>query len=272
MNAGGDSQIRISLVGYLNAAPLGWLFRQGPGREGFEVLPSTPARCAEQLSAGEVQVGLIPSIEYQRIPGLKIVPGLAIASRGAVRSVLLVKPRGRGTIRSVAVDTGSRTSVALLRLLLEQRMGLCPELVPHPPDPAAMLARCDAALVIGDAALKIPEEGFQILDLGDAWREWQGKPFVFAFWACRGEVADPASIVRVLQEARAYGIARLPEIAGAYASTLAMDKEDLLAYLTGNIEYDLAGPQLEGLEIFYRLCRESGITKENRPLQFLQSS
>ncbi len=269
MKAKEGGKIRISLVDYLNAAPLGWSFRHGPQHDRVEVLPSTPARCAEQLAEGEVQVGLIPSIEYQRIPGLKIVPGMAIASRRAVRSVLLLRPRDGASIRSVAVDAGSRTSVALLQLLLEKRMGVRPELVPHPPEPAAMLSRCDAALVIGDAALKLRSEDYRILDLGQAWQDWQDRPFVYAFWACREDSPAAEAIVQALAEAKAYGLARLPEIARAYAKSLAMDEDDLLAYLTDNIDYDLGTPELEGLERFYRLCCEEGITAKNRPLRFL---
>jgi chorismate dehydratase len=146
-------KLRISLVHYLNSAPLGWAFLHGPFRDQFEVLPASPAVCADQLASGEVDIGLIPSIEYQRIPDLHIIPGISIASLGEVRSILLIKPKGQDSIRSVALDTSSRTSVALAKILLQVKMELRPEYVPHPPDPAAMLGRCDAALVIGDPAL-----------------------------------------------------------------------------------------------------------------------
>ena len=138
-------KIRISLVHYLNSAPLGWAFLHGPFRDKFEVLPSSPAMCADQLAGGEVDIGLIPSIEYQRIPDLRVIPGISIASLGEVRSILLIKPKGKQLIRSVALDTSSRTSVALAMILLQAKMGLHPEYVPHPPDPSAMLTRSDAA-------------------------------------------------------------------------------------------------------------------------------
>ena len=144
-------KIRISLVDYLNSAPLGWSFLHGPLKGEYEVVLSSPARCAEQLAAGEADIGLIPSIEYQRIPELQIIPGIAVAAVNKVRSVLMVRPRNKRELRSLALDTSSRTSVALIRLLLEFRLGLKPVLVPHPPDLAAMLRACDAALLIGDA-------------------------------------------------------------------------------------------------------------------------
>ncbi|MEJ2110433.1 MAG: menaquinone biosynthesis protein, partial [Acidobacteriota bacterium] len=144
------TKIRISLVHYLNSAPLGWAFLHGPMRNLFEVIPSSPARCADQLSSGEVEIGLIPSIEYARIPSLRILPGMAIASLAEVRSILLVRPRDKQSIRSVALDTTSRTSVVLTKLLLEDVMGIQPEFVPHSPDLDSMLKRCDAALLIGD--------------------------------------------------------------------------------------------------------------------------
>jgi predicted solute-binding protein len=177
-------KIRISLVHYLNAAPLGWSFVHGPHKDRFEVIPASPARCAEQLALGEVDIGVIPSIEYQRIPNLTIIPGIAIAALSAVRSVILVRHRDRA-IRTVALDTSSRTSADLLKLLLEDRSGLRPRYIHHAPNLPAMMESCDAALLIGDAALQVAEGDYEILDLAQAWAEWQRRPFVFAFWACR---------------------------------------------------------------------------------------
>ena len=128
-------KIRISLVHYLNAAPLGWAFLHGPFSDGFEVIPSSPADCADQLAKGQADIGLIPSIEYQRIPDLRIIPGISISSLDAVRSILLIRSKGTDRIRSVAMDTCSRTSVTLARILLEQKLGIHPEYVSHPPNP-----------------------------------------------------------------------------------------------------------------------------------------
>jgi chorismate dehydratase len=109
---------RVSLVDYLNSAPLGWAFLHGPFRGMFDVIPSSPANCADQLSRGKVDIGLIPSIEYQRIPSLQIIPDISISSLGEVRSILLIKSKERQTIHSVALDTSSRTSVSLVQILL----------------------------------------------------------------------------------------------------------------------------------------------------------
>ncbi len=172
-------KLRVSLVDYLNSAPLGWSFLHGPLKGKFEVVRSSPAECADQLARGEVDVGLIPSIEYQRIPDLRIIPGIAVAASNRVRSVLLVRPKGRPEIRSVALDTSSRTSATLVRILLERRMGLRPELVPHMPEIDEMLGRCDAALIIGDAALRLPADKYEVLDLAQAWIEWQKRAVRF---------------------------------------------------------------------------------------------
>jgi len=200
-------KIRVSLVHYLNSAPLGWAFLHGPFRDIFEIIPSSPARCADQLKSGEADIGLIPSIEYQRIPDLQIIPGIAIASLAEVRSILLVKPRGKGTIASVAMDTTSRSSVVLAKVLLHEVLGIRPEFVPHAPDLDAMLKKCDAALLIGDAALAVDLEDYDATDLSEMWVRWRKKPFVFAFWACRADApADPthaaASSSRVANDCR----------------------------------------------------------------------
>jgi chorismate dehydratase len=261
--------LRISLVHYLNAAPLGWAFLHGPMKGRFEVVPSSPARCAEQLAGGEVDLGIIPSIEYQRIPGLKIVPGIAIASGERVRSVLLVRSRGRQEIRSIALDTNSRTSVALLMILLRERMGIFPEFIAHSPNLLEMLSSCDAALVIGDAALQIPLDQYEVTDLAEAWVNWQERPFVFAVWACRNSAELPSDLIGTLNAAKAWGCAAKSEIAGCYARQLGLSASFLEEYLSRNVEYDLTPRHIEGLQKFYQYAYHSGLIPELKPLQFL---
>jgi predicted solute-binding protein len=264
-------KLRISLVDYLNAAPLGWSFLHGPLRGRFEVVPSSPASCADQLARAEVDIGLIPSIEYQRIPDLEVIPGIAIAATSAVRSVLVVRPKGL-TIRSVALDTSSRTSAVLVELLLRQRFGLAPELVPHAPDLDAMLRRCDAALLIGDAALRLSPDEFEIMDLAEAWIAWQRRPFVFAFWACRqGLDVPPEELVGAFHEAKAWGLGARDEIAAVYSKRLGLAPGFLRAYLESNIDYELGAPHLEGLERFYALAAAAGLIPEVRRLRLLGS-
>ena len=261
--------IRISLVHYLNAAPLGWSFLHGPLKGRFEVTPSSPARCAEQLARGEVDLGIIPSIEYQRIPDLEVVPGIAIAATAKVRSVVMIRRRETAEIRSVALDTNSRTSVALVTLLLRRTMGLNPEFVHRDPDPAEMLRKCDAALIIGDAALKVSAEEYEITDLAEAWIDWQRKPFVFAIWACRRDRDLPDDLTSVLQEAKQWGCGMRREIAGEYGKKLGLSPEFLEEYLLRNVDYDLSERHVKGLETFYQLAFESGLISQLKPVRFL---
>ena len=262
-------KIRISLVHYLNSAPLGWAFLHGPFREQFEVVPSSPAICADQLSKGEVDIGLIPSIEYERIPGLRIIPEISISSLSAVRSILLVRRKGTQRTGSVALDTSSRTSVALTKILLHGRMGMHPEFFPHPPDPEAMLNRHDAALLIGDPALRIRLEDYDTIDLAEEWVGWQKKPFVCAFWACRTDVHLPGDLNSVFLEAKEWGLKRRDEIASLFSKSLNLPEAFLLNYLQQNIDYDLGKQHMEGLERFYQLAKKENLIRDLREVRFL---
>ena len=261
--------IKISLVHFLNSAPLGWGFLHGPYKEGFEVIPSAPSVCADQLAKGEADIGLIPSIEYQRIPGLAIIPGISISSLEKVRSLLLVKPRQKKEIHSVALDTSSRTTAALTRILLCETMGLQPEFVPHPPDLEKMLARCDAALLIGDAALQVNTDDYDTVDMVEGWNRWQKKPFVCAVWACRKDVNFPAGIVEIFHAAKEFGLQKFPEIAASYAKYLNLSIMFLEEYLKRNINFDLGSEHIEGLLEFHRLAEKHRLIKSIRPLEFL---
>jgi len=265
-------KLRISLVKYLNSAPLGWAFLHGPFRKHFEVIPSFPAVCADQLSKGEVDIGLIPSIEYERIPDLRIIPGISISSLAAVRSLLLIRHKGTPAITSVGLDTTSRTSVALTKILLQEKMSLHPSYVPHPPDPAAMLKRCDAALLIGDAALKVLPDQFQAMDLAETWVGWQKKPFVCALWACRPDAHLPADLISIFQEAKDWGLRRRDEIASVFSKTLNLPQSFLENYLWENINYDLEKGHIEGLRRFYELAKMQDLIPELRNPEFLSES
>lgn len=254
-------KLRISLVDYLNSAPLGWYFLHGPARERFEVVPSSPARCADDLAAGVVDVGLIPSIEYQRIAGLTVIPGIAVAAAGPVRSVLLVRPKSRPAIRSVALDTSSRTSAVLLELVLRGRFGIEPDLVPHPPDLDAMLARCDAALLIGDAALRLQPEELEIVDLAETWVAWQQRPFVFAFWACR-PVVNIGEMRGVLNRSLEEGLMNIDRIAAEEAPGSGLPVETIASYLRQNIQFRMGPAEADSLRVFYRMCREQGLLSD----------
>lgn len=261
-------KLRISLVDYLNSAPLGWAFLHGPLAGEVDVLLASPARCADQLGSGEADVGLIPSIEYQRIPGLTVVPRIAVAAVSRVKSVLLVRPKPVRAPRSVAIDTSSRTSVALVRLLLEKKLGLKPDLIPHPPVLEEMLSRCDAALLIGDAALRLSADALDLMDLAEEWLAWQQKPFVFAFWACRQGIPAGSNLVRMFQEAKAWGLEARGWIAEEYSRKVGLPEPMLREYLYRNIHYELGSSEVEGLQRFYQLLLEAGMISAVRPLVF----
>jgi chorismate dehydratase len=263
-----NMKIRVSLVHYLNSAPLGWAFLHGPLQGKFEVIPSSPADCADQLSKGEVDIGLIPSIEYQRMADLQIIPDISISSLLKVRSLLLIKPKGKSSIDSVALDTSSRTTVALTKILLHEKMGLRPEFVSCPPELKVMLDRCDAALLIGDPALQVKPEEYDTIDLVEAWVEWQKTPFVCAFWACRKSAKLPADLNSVFLEAKEWGLNHFPEIAESFTRLLGLPAVFLENYLTHNINFDLKSGHLEGLMKFYQLAKKQGLIPEIRPLEF----
>jgi chorismate dehydratase len=265
-------KIRISLVHYLNSAPLGWAFLHGRFREQFEVIPASPAVCADQLAKGEVDIGVIPSIEYERIPDLRIIPGISISSLSAVRSLLLIRRKETETIRSVALDTSSRTTVALTKILLHANMGIYPQFFPHPPDPVAMLSQCDAALLIGDPALKLRLEDYETIDLAERWTQWQQRPFVCALWACRADAPLPPDLTSIFHEAKEWGLERRDEIASAFSKSLDLPQPFLEGYLRQNIDFDLGPRHIEGLERFYRFAEQEKLIPAFRPLQFVGES
>ena len=215
---------------------------------------------------------MIPSIEYERIPNLRIIPGISISSLAAVRSILLIRRKGTAGIRSVALDTSSRTSVALTKILLHANMGIYPEFFPCPPDPVAMLEKCDAALLIGDAALKIRLEEYESTDLAEQWVLWQQTPFVFAFWACRSDVQLPDDLNAIFREAKNWGLGKRAEIASVFSRSLELPQAFLEAYLHQNIDFDLGPRHVEGLERFYRLARQENLIPEFRAPQFLDEA
>jgi chorismate dehydratase len=231
----------------------------------FRLEREVPSRVARRLHAGEVDLGLIPSVEYA-FGDYAIVPGVGIASRGAVRSVCLFHHGPLERVRRVALDTSSRTSAALVRVLLRERLGRDPQYVPMGPSLVDMLAVADAALLIGDPALDHEGEAAR-LDLGQAWLELTGLPFVFAFWAGRPGAVGPDG-VRRLQEALASGLRALPEIAAAQAGGDPRRAAKYEAYLRDNIVFRLGEEEQEGLREFYRRAHALGLIPAVPELRF----
>ena len=223
---------------------------------------------ADLLAAGELDVGLIPSIELQRIEGLEVLPGLAVAAEREVRSVLMVSRVPPGEIRKLALDENSRTSAALVRILLEERYGVTPECVAAAPDVEAMLAGADAALVIGDPALHIERGRYLILDLAREWRELTGYPFVFAVWAVRAALPHEAAIQRVFEESLRSARESMEELAASAASELGLPLPVVRTYLTRNLSFTLGQPELAGLREFLGRARQHGLIERVEPLRF----
>lgn len=258
--------IRIGAVTYLNTRPLVW--RLPALLPEAEIIVDLPSRLADGLAAGELDVAVVPSIEYFRHPDWTIVSDACISCDGPVKSVMLYSRVPVGQIRSLALDEGSRTSAALARILLKERFGLEPRLAPLPI--GATLARCaaDAAVVIGDRGMRPVEGHFEFVwDLGQQWSAWTGLPFVFAMWIAR-PLTDLARLGRALTAARDEGQLLLAEIARHEAPIVGLPAEECLAYLRDNLVFHLGKRQRRGLETFRRLAICHHLAPEGAKLVF----
>lgn len=286
---------RISIVEYLNTAPLVWGFTEGPLEGRYDLSFTTPAQCAEALRRGQADVAIIPSIEYQRMENVVALPGMSVAAKKEVRSILVVAKKPIDRARRIALDASSRSSAALVRLLAKDHWGIEPEYVEAPPDAVAMLAEADAALLIGDPALRValkmdylagkqpsgeqccqgdpkdmPVPGFETLfvyDVAYQWREMTGLPCVLAIWAGRREAVTP-EVVADFVVSNQYGIEHIEDIADAASIKLEMPATALEVYLTENIDYSLDEENLRGLESYYERCAAAGLISRARPLEF----
>lgn len=273
------SPVRLGAVGYLNARPLVYGLEGSPE---FAIRFDVPSRCADLLHEGAIDVGLIPSIEYLRRPATvdpyAIVPDLSIASNGPVASVAIFTTRPLADVRSIALDTSSRTSVALVRVLCARVFGIRPVLEHRGPDLADMLWHCDAALIIGDNALL--QDGSTVrlapdttpvslekIDLGTVWTNTTGLPFVYAFWAGRVGGLTRAH-VDALQQARDLGIQRPDEIARSYFAEAPERQAIGARYLRDNIKYSLGERERAGLDLFFRYAVELGVVDGPDALRF----
>ena len=249
--------IRLGAVSYLNTRPLVYGLEKQTHQ--FALRFDVPAKCAELLHANEVDLGLIPSIEY---PGhdYRIVPGVSIASDGPVASVAIFSKVPAERIRSLALDTSSRTSIALLRVLCARWFEIDPRLTRMAPDLDVMLRDCDAALVIGDNALFTDHEalGLEKIDLGEEWIGMTGYPFVYAFWAGRPGVVGPADI-RALQDARDRGLTVTATIGRELFPESAKKAARADLYLREDVKYALGEREIAGLRRFYELAVEVGV-------------
>jgi chorismate dehydratase len=261
--------LRVGIVDYLNSRPLAWGFLSGRLADDYQASYHPPARVAEMLAGGQLDVGLIPSIEVQRIPGLVVVPGLCVAATHEVRSVLLVSERPFEEVESVALDENSRTSAALVKIVLGDSYGVRPETTTRAPRVEEMLREADAALVIGDPALSVDRERYRILDLAAEWRRLTGKPFVFAVWAVR-EGIDSAGLGSALESSLTAGFEEMDRIIDQAVDELSLSREVVERYLSRHLRFEMGQEELAGLEEFYLRAAAYGAIAEPRAVRFVR--
>ncbi|MBI3474638.1 MAG: menaquinone biosynthesis protein [Acidobacteria bacterium] len=267
------SRLKISAISYLNTAPLLWDFEHGDAGADFEISYTVPSACAAALHSGTADIGIIPAAAYSTIPGLVIVPEIAIAARHPVRSILLVSKVPIEKVRTVALDTSSMTSVALTQILFAKWLGGARDYKAMDPDLDVMLSACDAGLLIGDPALQVDRGRYVTLDLAEEWIARTGKSFVFAFWAIRREALagrDAPAIGDIFKKSRDHGLRpeNLENVVQEWGPRLNLSAAVIRRYLTHNIHYYLDPPCLEGLQLFYRYGAEQGVLPSVRELEF----
>lgn len=274
--------LKISAISFLNTAPLMWDFVHEPAREileNFEIAYTVPSQCAQALRAGEADIGIIPVITTAEIAGLVVLPDVTIAARNKVRSILLVSKRPMEEIRTVAVDTSSRTSVGLTQVLLTKFFGGRRELRPMAPELRPMLAECDAGLLIGDPAMMVKTDGMYahdlyIYDLAEVWREKTGLPFVFAVWAVRraalAQMREGLDLGGIFRRSRDHGLQpeNVAAIAREWAPRMGLTEVEIVSYLQENIHYRLDAECQEGLALYFRLAAECGVIERAPELEY----
>jgi chorismate dehydratase len=276
--------LRISVVQYLNTVPLVRGFTHGPLRGKYELSFTVPSQCAEALRSGGADIAIIPAIEYQRIPNLMILPDLAVASKKSVRSLLLVSKKPMHEVTRIALDRTSRSTQTLVRILCAILWKITPDFSEADPDLAAMLERADAALLIGDPALRLAiaaspnakrnaagervipasmagvsaAKELLLLDIVEQWRAMTDLPAVLAVWAAPRDVVTP-EVVQDFQDSLAFGLQHLDSIASESAADMSLPIGDLQQYFRENIDYHLDHENLSGLTRYYALAAQLGL-------------
>jgi chorismate dehydratase len=258
--------VRIGAVNYLNSKPLvcGLEALAPEVRLSFDL----PSRLADSLAAGRLDVALIPTVEFFRAPGYRVVSDACVACRGPVLSVKLHFRVPPNEVRRVALDEGSRTSSALTQILLAELHGVRPQLEPLPIGCGLEASDADAVLLIGDRAIAGRGQGAgsresedlfcEVWDLGEVWCRWTGLPFVFAMWIARPDV-QAVEVAPVLNAARDDGLRQLPRIAAREAAVLGISRELATRYLRENLHFKLGRKERDGLRKFYQLCVKHGL-------------
>jgi chorismate dehydratase len=267
--------LRIAAIRFVNPAPLMWDFEHPPLNDQlasrYRIDYMSPSECADRLAGGTADIGLVPVASLAVTPGLRILPGCTIASKRRVRSLLLVRRAHQplATLRTVAADTASRTTIAHARILFHHWGNSSIEFIPMPGDLDTMLDRAEAAIVIGDPALLALEEranreertGEELVyhDLAEEWRAFTGLPFVSAVWGIACSSALDEDIAKDLIRSRDHGLRNVNALAAEWAARLPLPEDVLHSYFTANIHYILDDECLEGMRCFFRKAAELGI-------------
>jgi len=270
------NRIKIGAVSYLNAKPLIYTLPKACPRakrrddSNLQLSTAVPSQLADQLQAGHLDVALIPSIEYLRGKNYRIIPNISISSHGEVRSVKLFSKVPIEKLQRIALDTSSRTSRALLKILLAEKYGLKPEYTSYAHRSPIHDTDADAVLLIGDTAMQQSDEDWYTLDLGEEWYSMTGMPFVYALWVAKGNVVLD-DIPQILQRAKQEGMQLISEIAQIEAPKLNLPESLCREYLTQNIGYDLNEAELLGLRMFYDYAVKLGLTKFEIEIAFVKN-
>ena len=288
-------KLRVAAISFLNPAPLMWNFEHPPANHAlltrYDLAWSTPSVCAARLASGQADIGLVPIAAYAAHPSMRIIPGCTIASRGRVRSILLVvrgqngrEQTGMEGIRRVALDSSSLTSATYTRILFDRLWKSRPEFLTHAPDLDAMLATADAALLIGDPALLALEdrqareqrtgERLLYLDVAEEWRRLTGTAWVAAVWTLSPEAlaansGSAAQVIEDFQASRDAGLAHIDKLVAEWSGRLPLPASTIHTYLTENIWYRLDEECLAGMELFYRYGAECGALPTAPQVKFL---
>jgi chorismate dehydratase len=291
------TKLRISIVQYLNTAPLIWGFTNGPLQNKYDLSFTVPSQCAEALRSGAADIAIIPAIEYQRIDDLVVLPGMAIASGQQVRSLLLVSKKRIHDVASIALDSSSRSTQALTRILCVDSWKIAPDFFEASPNLSEMLAKADAALLIGDPALRFsiatgakswigPDgesmckashagvsnaEDLHIYDMVEEWNRSTGLPAVLAIWAAKRGVATP-EVLADFAASRDYGLARIAEISKQSSQEMNLPTALLSAYLTFNIDFSFSAANRKGLEHYYDRAAALELIPEAKPIDWATAS
>ncbi len=290
-------KLRISIVQYLNTAPLVWGFTNGTLAGKYDLSFTVPSQCAEALRGGGADIAIIPAIEYQRILGLVVLPNLAIASQNRVRSLLIIAKKPIEQVRSIALDRSSRSTQALTRILAFEHWKIDPEFFETEPDLSTMLAKADAAMLIGDPALRIsiaiekkstvspqgrgvcqaatlgiPGAGIlHVYDVVGEWRKFSGLPAVMAVWAARPEVVTP-EVLADFAASRNFGLTQIAAICLEASRELELPQQALEAYLRQNIDFSLGEENRRGLERYFHAAANLGLIPREKKIEWAAAS